>query len=117
MLLLSGIGEPYDPSTGEGVIGRNYSYQVTSSVDAFFDGQDLQSLHRVGRDRHVHRRFQRRQLRSRTTLGFVGGGYIGAVQTNGRPIAEHPTLPGTPSWGAEWKKAVAQNYLRSISRL
>src|SRR5262249_23761099 len=36
-LLLSGIGKPYDPSTAEGVIGRNYSYQVTSSVDCFFD--------------------------------------------------------------------------------
>src|SRR5215470_10038627 len=37
LLLLSGIGKPYDPNSGEGVIGRNYSYQVTSSVDAFFD--------------------------------------------------------------------------------
>src|SRR5206468_4025340 len=36
LLLLSGIGQPYDPRTGQGVIGRNYSYQVTSSVDSFF---------------------------------------------------------------------------------
>src|SRR5208282_1816216 len=28
-LLLSGIGKPYDPSTGDGVVGRNYSYQTT----------------------------------------------------------------------------------------
>src|SRR5580704_8337211 len=25
MLLLSGIGKPYDPKTGEGVVGRNYT--------------------------------------------------------------------------------------------
>ena len=28
MLLLSGIGKPYDPGTGEGVVGRNYAYQT-----------------------------------------------------------------------------------------
>jgi gluconate 2-dehydrogenase alpha chain len=26
LLLLSGIGQPYDPNTGTGVIGRNFSY-------------------------------------------------------------------------------------------
>ena len=30
MLLLSGIGKPYDPATGKGVVGRNYAYQTTS---------------------------------------------------------------------------------------
>src|SRR5271155_109864 len=39
LLLLSGIGQPYDPNTGQGVIGRNFSYQVTSSVEAFFDNK------------------------------------------------------------------------------
>ena len=32
-------------------------------------------------------------------LGFVGGGYIGQVQTNGRPIETTPVPPGTPAWG------------------
>ena len=31
MLLLSGIGKPYDPATGKGVVGRNYAYQTTSA--------------------------------------------------------------------------------------
>src|SRR3954471_364837 len=43
-------------------------------------------------------------------LGFVGGGYIGEVVTHGRPIEFHPTPPGTPAWGAAWKKAVAAHY-------
>ena len=46
-------------------------------------------------------------------LGFVGGGYIGAVQTNGRPILGTRTPKGTPAWGAQWKQAVADNYLSS----
>ena len=29
LLLLSGIGKPYDPATSEGVVGRNYAYQIT----------------------------------------------------------------------------------------
>jgi gluconate 2-dehydrogenase alpha chain len=37
LLLVSGIGEPYDPATGEGVVGRNYAYQTMSSVSVFFD--------------------------------------------------------------------------------
>lgn len=30
LLLLSGIGRPYDPATGQGVVGRNYTHQTTS---------------------------------------------------------------------------------------
>src|SRR5581483_1104104 len=37
LLLSSGIGTPYDPQSGQGVIGKNYAYQITSSVDVFFD--------------------------------------------------------------------------------
>ncbi|MQT72567.1 GMC family oxidoreductase, partial [Pseudomonas sp. FSL R10-0071] len=27
LMLLSGIGKPYDPKTGEGVVGKNFAYQ------------------------------------------------------------------------------------------
>lgn len=37
LLLLSGIGKPYDPATGQGVVGRNYTHQTTSGVNLFFD--------------------------------------------------------------------------------
>src|SRR5205807_6966981 len=37
MMLLSGIGKPYDPSTGKGTVGRNYAYQTTSGVSVFYD--------------------------------------------------------------------------------
>ena len=47
-------------------------------------------------------------------LGFVGGGYMGQVQTGGRPIETTKVPPGTPRWGAEWKKAVRDNYLSTV---
>ena len=46
--------------------------------------------------------------------GFVGGGYMGQVQTNGRPIETTPVPPGTPNWGAKWKQAVRDNYLSAL---
>lgn len=46
--------------------------------------------------------------------GFVGGGYLGQVQTNGRPIETTPVPKGTPRWGAKWKEAVRDNYLSNI---
>ena len=47
-------------------------------------------------------------------LGFIGGQYVGAIMTNGRPIEFHPTPPGTPAWGLEWKRAVARHYNHTI---
>ncbi len=42
MLLLSGIGKPYDPATGAGVVGRNYTYQTVSGACVFCD-EDVDS--------------------------------------------------------------------------
>jgi gluconate 2-dehydrogenase alpha chain len=48
-------------------------------------------------------------------LGFVGGAGINTGPTNGRPIQTRPTPTGTPRWGAKWKQATKQSYLRSFS--
>ncbi len=74
----------------------------------------LQSIRRVGRHRHVHRAEFNGDNFDHGNLGFVGGGYIGAVQTNGRPIpqGERARRRNFSSWGAAWKKAVADNPLQ-----
>ena len=41
LLLLSGIGKPYDPQSGRGVVGRNYSYQTGGRVHVFFDDREF----------------------------------------------------------------------------
>jgi gluconate 2-dehydrogenase alpha chain len=48
-------------------------------------------------------------------LGFIGGGFLGVVQTGARPIETHPVPEGTPNWGGAFKKAVAANYLKSTA--
>jgi gluconate 2-dehydrogenase alpha chain len=114
LLLLSGIGQPYDPSTGQGVVGRNYAYQIVSSVDVFFDDKYINPFVGAGAlgmaiDDYNGDNFDH------AGLGFIGGGYLACWNTHGRPIEHHPTPKGTPKWGAKWKKAVADNYLRSAS--
>ncbi len=113
LLLLSGIGKPYDPKTNTGVVGRNYAYQITSSVNVFLNeninpfmgagalGQAIDEFNGDSFDHGPH--------------GFVGGGYIALWTTGGRPILQQHGLPeGTPKWGAGWKKGMHENYLRNI---
>ena len=110
MLLLSKIGQPYDPKSGKGVVGRNYSYQTTSGVNVFFDDKtNINPFMRSGACGTTIADFVSDNF-DHAKLGFLGGGYIGEVMSHGRPIEFHPTPPGTPSWGSEWKKAVVRHY-------
>jgi gluconate 2-dehydrogenase alpha chain len=113
LMLLSGIGRRYDPQTNTGVVGRNYAYQITSSVDVFVDelmnpfmgaGALGQAVDEFNGDNFDH-----------GPEGFIGGGYIALWTTGGRPILQNHVPDGTPKWGEGWKKAMAQNYLKSAS--
>src|SRR5665213_642431 len=114
LLLASGIGKPYDPASGEGVIGKNYAYQIDSSVDVFYEDKILNPFVGAGALGLMISDFNGDNF-DHSGLGFIGGGYIGVLQTGARPIETQPTPDGTPKWGAEWKKAVAANYLRTTT--
>ncbi|MBO9512619.1 MAG: GMC family oxidoreductase [Variovorax sp.] len=114
LLMLSKIGRPYDPATGEGVIGRNYAYQITSSVNVFYDDKLMNPFIGAGAHGMLIDEFNGDNF-DHAGLGFIGGGYIGIVQTGARPIESHATPEGTPTWGSGWKKAIAHSYLRSTS--
>lgn len=113
LLLLSGIGKPYDPQTGMGVTGKNYAYQITSSVEVFLNdimnpfmgagalGQAIDEFNGDNFDHGPH--------------GFIGGGYIALWTTGGRPILQQHLPKDTPKWGAGWKKGMADNYLKSVA--
>jgi gluconate 2-dehydrogenase alpha chain len=110
MLLLSGIGKPYDPVTESGIVGRNYAYQTQSYVPVFF-GEDinLNSYMAAGASGTVIDDFSVDNF-DHSELGFIGGCYVMCGSTNARPIEFHPTPPGTPRWGAKWKEAVRRHY-------
>jgi gluconate 2-dehydrogenase alpha chain len=114
LLLLSGIGKPYDPAAGQGVVGRSYSYQTVSSVAAFFDSDTIiNPFMASGSSGTVINDFAGDNF-DHGGLGFIGGGYIGAVNSNGRPILYHPVPPATPAWGKEWKRAVIKHYNHTV---
>ena len=110
MLLLSGIGTPYDPKSGEGTVGRSYAYQTMSAVQVFYDSSvNINPFMRSGACGTVIADFVADNF-DHGPHNFVGGAYVGEVMTNGRPIEFHPTPPGTPAWGAAWKRAVVKHY-------
>jgi gluconate 2-dehydrogenase alpha chain len=113
LLLLSGIGQPYDPATGQGVIGRNFSYQTMSAVESFFDNKIFNTFIGSGALGMCIDDFNGDNF-DHGPHGFVGGGNIGMLQSNARPIEMTLTPPGTPQWGAAWKRAVKDNYLSTI---
>jgi gluconate 2-dehydrogenase alpha chain len=114
LLLLSGIGTPYDPQTGRGVVGRNYSYQTGGRVHVFFDDREFNPFIGGGM---VNTSIDdlNGDVIDRSNLGFVGGAYIAVSSAGATPIKNKPVPAGTPRWGAEWKKAVAQYYRRSFA--
>ena len=114
LLLLSGIGQPYDPVKNEGVVGRNYAYQTTSAVNAFFDQGEMNLWAGAGAHGMIADDLNGDNF-DHGPHGFVGGAYLSAYATNARPISARPTPPGTPRWGAAWKKATAASYNRTAT--
>lgn len=110
LMLLSKIGKPYDPQTGQGVVGRNYAYQTTSAVNIILKDKILNPFIASGAIGMIVDDFNGDNF-DHSGLGFVGGGYMSASQSHGRPIEGIPTPKGTPKWGAQWKKAAAETYL------
>jgi gluconate 2-dehydrogenase alpha chain len=114
LMLLSGIGKPYDPLTGEGVVGRNYAYQTTSSVNLILKDKTLNPFIATGAHGMMIDDYNGDNF-DHGGLGFFGGGYMGFGQTGARPIQTRPVPKGTPKWGARWKEATAETYQRAIS--
>ena len=114
LLLLSGIGKPYDPKTGDGVVGKNYCYQTMSSVNVFFDDKLLNPFIGAGALASVIDDFNGDNF-DHTGLGFIGGAYIAALVTGARPIEMVRVPTGVPGWGLDWKKAAAKYFLRNFS--
>lgn len=114
LLLLSGIGKPYDPATGTGVVGKNYSWHAALPfVPMNFDkdvitnpfmgtGALCTSVADLQGDNFDH-----------SGLGFVGGAIIQILAMGWGPLTFQLTPPGTPAWGSAWKKALAHYYTRS----
>lgn len=114
LLLTSGIGQPYDPKTRRGVVGKNFCYQTMSSVPVFLKDRWINPFLAAGSSQTVIDEFNEDNF-DHGALGFFGGGYIYANVTSGRPILNRLVPSGTPTWGSAWKKANADWYAHSFN--
>ncbi|HEY1857100.1 GMC family oxidoreductase [Acidocella sp.] len=109
LMLLSGIGEPYDPVSGKGVVGRNFAYQCTSGVQVKLDNRILNPFIANGVGGMALNDFNGDNF-DHTGLGFIGGAVLQATQSGGRPIQQINGFSDDPKWGSGWKKATKENY-------
>ncbi|WP_439214035.1 GMC family oxidoreductase [Duffyella gerundensis] len=115
LMLLSGIGKPYNPITNEGTVGRNFAYQNISTLKVLLKGDEHTNnfigaggagiaIDEFNADNFDH-----------SKVGFVGGSPIWVNQGGTKPISGMPTPTGTPAWGSKWKAAVADHYTHHVS--
>lgn len=102
LLMVSNIGEQYDPKTGKGTLGRNYCYQMNMGTTAFFDEQfnTFMGSGALGTTVMILTEIILIILRKK----FLHGAMIYSVQLGTRPIQSAPLPAGAPTWGAEFKK-------------
>lgn len=114
LMLVSGIGTPYDPVTGGGAVGRNYCYQTGAAVQVFYKDGAFSPFIGAGALGTNIDEFNGDNF-DHAGLGFFGGSTIGVTSGGGRPIQYHPVPPGTPRWGSAWKAAAAEWYDRAFT--
>src|SRR5262249_31416033 len=116
LLLLSKIGEPYNPVTGKGQVGRNLTHQVTSRAVTFFFDQPLNRFMGSGANGVSLRDFDG-DCFDHSPLDFLRGAFIHAHALGFRPIQNFGVGPasGKSTWGSEWKKAAMDAFDRTAS--
>lgn len=116
LLFLSGIGQPYNPATGEGTLGRNLTHQVSVTAAQTFFEKPLNRFMGAGAAGFTMSDLDA-DLFDHSELPFLRGGILEASVTGSRPIANFGTLPRSvpDRWGSDWKKAALHFYDRTGS--
>ena len=115
LMLLSGIGQPYDPVTQTGVVGKNYCYQNGVTARLFFEGKYFNSFISAGGSNWTIDDFNINWNFDRGPHGFVGGYNVGGGFNSALPIGYRPVPRGTRQWGKAWKAATAKWYQTAMN--
>lgn len=115
LLFLSEIGQPYDPATGKGIIGRNYTdHHTILGATGYFDDKKFNNFIGTGAWGSAYNDFNADNF-DHKDVDFIHGGQIEMHLMGNEPIANNPVLPGTPSWGKEFKEKSLYYYNRTLS--
>src|SRR3954452_15402744 len=115
LMLLSGIGQAYDPVSQKGVVGKNYCYQTGTGATLFFEGKYFNPFINAGGSNATIDDFNINSGFDRGPLGFVGGYNVAGGFNTPLPIGYRPAPAGTPRWGKAWKAATAKWYQTAMS--
>ena len=113
LLLLSGIGEPYDPASGGGTVGSNLTHQISVPAATAFFNEPLNRFMGSGSAGMLMNDFDG-DVFDRGKLPFLRGGLFSARGYGFQPIGSFGALPTSVkvTWGSEWKKAAISYYDR-----
>ncbi|MET0126275.1 GMC family oxidoreductase [Pseudomonas caspiana] len=112
LMLLSGIGKPYDPITETGTVGRNYAFLSNGGSTLFFKDKEFNPFATAGATGQMFNDVSPGNYDG-AALGFIGGAKIHSSQATGAPIGT--ALPsGTPDWGQGWKEGMQDWYGHSM---
>jgi gluconate 2-dehydrogenase alpha chain len=114
LLMLSKIGELYDPATAKGTLGRNLTHQVSQNTRVFFDKPLNAFMGSGGLGIGISDFDGKEGLDAYP--GVLRGGNIRVMSTGEGPIGSFgATPPGEvkSDWGSEWKKAALNWHDRS----
>jgi gluconate 2-dehydrogenase alpha chain len=108
LLMLSGIGDQYDPATGKGTLGKNPTYAVNVSLDYFLDKPQNNFMGSGGLAMAIGD-FSGDLGDEGAAEGAYRGGLIFAYQQGSPPVisafGKIPDGEVGQNWGSRWKKA------------
>lgn len=114
LLLLSEIGEPYDPETGEGVIGKNFTdHHSMPGALGFFEEKKFNKYIGTGSLSVVVGDFNADNY-DHSEVDFIHGGQMQFGEQGIRPIQSNEVPEGEPKWGPDFKKQSLHYFNRTI---
>jgi gluconate 2-dehydrogenase alpha chain len=114
--MLSRIGDPYDPATGKGTLGRNFTHQVSNFTQIFLD-RPLNAFMGAGGLGMTLADFDG-DFGLDPAHGVLRGGHIRVTSGGEAPISSFGRVPpgeAQANWGSAWKKASLNWWDRSTS--
>jgi len=114
LLLLSKLGEPFDPATGRGTVGRNLTHQVMLNAATAFFEKPLNRFMGSGASGMMFNDLDG-DVFDHTNVPFLRGGAFLGRSARSLPIGESDVLPKSVQsrWGSAWKRALLHYYDRA----
>ena len=113
LLYLSQIGQPYDPGTGQGTLGRNLTHQLDVPAAQLLFEKPLNRFMGAGAAGYT---MSDLDFLDHSQLPFIGGAAVSVAVTGSHPMSNFGnSLPRAVKsrWGSEWKRAAVHSFDRS----